>query len=88
MIRSHKIAILTAETRRYILEADFGIRLLDSYLTDGFVGYEKMTDMELDAELRSLDDGEYDGWDDQDGLLVYEHEGDDWIKKFVGSNAA
>jgi len=54
--------------------------LLDSYLTGGFIGYDNMSDEDLQLELSEFVDGHYTGWDDEEGQSIsYECKDGEWI---------
>lgn len=82
MKRSHMVALLVAATRQKIIDAheiDNERWLIDSYLTSGFVGYDNMTDDELRLELNELEDGEYNGWDEEAFQIIsYLSEDGEW----------
>ena len=51
MDREEMIAFLVDSDYHYIMQADGGLELLDSYLSFGFKGYQNFTDAELIAEV-------------------------------------
>lgn len=48
--REELVTYLADSDYDYIMECDGGLELLDSYLRNGFVGYDAYTDAELIAE--------------------------------------
>lgn len=83
MTRSNMIALLTTAARDNIFESFQKYRdtwLLDNYLSEGFIGYDKMTDEELREEMDDLVSGTYSAWDAEEGRLIsYNYENGEWI---------
>lgn len=84
MKRSNMVALLMTAARNDIYESFSKYNdtwLLDNYLSEGFIGYDKMTDEELQAELDNLVSGTYSAWDAEEGELIsYTYDDNGWKK--------
>lgn len=82
MKRSNMVALLVTAARNDIYESYSKYRdtwLIDNYLSEGFIGYDKMTDEELRAELDDLVSGTYSAWDAEEGKFIsYIYDNDGW----------
>jgi hypothetical protein len=50
LAREEMVAYLCESDFQYIMHSDGGLELLDSYLRDGFKGYDAYTQTELEVE--------------------------------------